>query len=84
MLEEVMLDNYFLLVRRIPGINLSPQSYWELDTYTTSHLLKCEKEIMKKEEEEYNKHNKNKVGNTSQRTNSEEMEEVMEDLQEEE
>lgn len=42
--------------------------------------MKCEKEIMKKEEEEYNKQN----GKTTPRdSNSEEMEEVMEDLQEE-
>lgn len=80
MLEEVMLDNYFLLVRRIPGINLSVDAFWDLDTYTTGQLLEREKEIMKKEEDEYNK----QKGKTTPRdSNSEEMEEVMEDLQEE-
>jgi len=73
-----MLDNYFLIVRRIPGISLSPDKYWNLDTYTTSHLLKREKEIMDKEEEEYNK----QKGKTKPREkNSEEMEELMSELQ---
>lgn len=54
-LEELLLDEYFLLVRRIPGINLTPTAYWELDTYTTGHLLSLEKEIIEREEEEYRK-----------------------------
>jgi hypothetical protein len=75
-----MLDDYFLLVRRIPGISLSVDAFWEMDTYTTGRLLEREKEIMKKEEDEYNK----QKGKSKPRgTNSEEMEEIMEDLQEE-
>ena len=34
MIEEAMLDEYFLLVRRIPGISLSPKECWELKTKT--------------------------------------------------
>lgn len=49
-----MLDEYFLLVRRIPGISLSPKEYWELDTVTTQYLLDLEKQIMKEEEKSYN------------------------------
>lgn len=49
-----MLDEYFLLVRRIPGISLSPKEYWELDTFTTQYLLDLEKKIMKEEEKSYN------------------------------
>lgn len=54
MIEEAMLDEYFLLVRRIPGISLSPKEYWELDTFTTQYLLDLEKQIMKEEEKSYN------------------------------
>ena len=50
MIEEAMLSEYFLLVRRIPGLSLSPEEYWDLDTFTTQYLLDLEKEIMKEEE----------------------------------
>lgn len=46
-----MLSEYFLLVRRIPGISLSINEYWELDTFTTQYLLDLEKKIMKAEED---------------------------------
>lgn len=48
-----MLEEYFLLVRRIPGISLSPKEYWELDTWTTAKLLDMERAIMKEEEKAY-------------------------------
>ena len=53
-----MLEDYFLLVRRISGLNLSINDYWELDTWTTAKLLDMEKQIMEEEQREYNKQNK--------------------------
>lgn len=44
-----MLEEYFLLVRRIPGIALSVEDYWNLDTWTTAKLLSMEREIIKEE-----------------------------------
>jgi len=52
-IEEVMLEEYFLLVRRIKGISLSVKDYWELDTWTTSKLLSMERRIMEEEAKEY-------------------------------
>ena len=57
-IEEAMLEEYFLLVRRINGLGLSIQDYWELDTWTTAKLLDMEKQIMEEEQKEYNKQNK--------------------------
>lgn len=48
-----MLEEYFLLVRRIQGIGLSVEEYWELDTWTTSKLLSMERKIMEEEEKAY-------------------------------
>ena len=48
-----MLEEYFLLVRRIPGISLSVEDYWNLDTWTTAKLLDMEKKIMEEEAKEY-------------------------------
>lgn len=50
-----MLEEYFLLVRRISGIGLSVDEYWELDTWTTAKLLDMERQIMEEESKEYNK-----------------------------
>ena len=50
-IEEAMLEEYFLLVRRVPGISLSPSEYWELDTFTTRKLIELEMEIIEKEQE---------------------------------
>ena len=44
-----MLEEYFLLVRRIPGISLSVEDYWELDTWTTAKLLDMEQKIIDEE-----------------------------------
>ena len=52
-IEEYQLEEYFLLVRRIPGISLSVKDYWELDTWTTAKLLDMEKRIMEEEAKEY-------------------------------
>ena len=53
LIEEIMLEEYFLLVRRIPGIALSIDEYWELDTWTTSKLLSLEKKIMEEEQKQF-------------------------------
>lgn len=45
-----MLEDYFLLIRRIPGISLSPNEYWNLDTFTTQKLLSLELEIIEEEQ----------------------------------
>lgn len=52
-----MLEEYFLLVRRIKGIGLSVQDYWELDSWTTAKLLDMERKILEEEQKEYNKQN---------------------------
>ena len=44
-----MLEDYFLLVRRIPGISLSIEDYWNMDTWTTEKLLTMERELIKEE-----------------------------------
>ena len=48
-----MLEEYFLLVRRIGGISLSIEDYWELDTWTTAKLLDMEKKIIEEEQKQY-------------------------------
>ena len=53
-----MLEDYFLLVRRISGLNLSIDDYWELDTWTTAKLLSMEKKIIEEEQKAYGKDNK--------------------------
>ena len=70
-----MLEDYFLLVRRISGLNLSINDYWELDTWTTAKLLDLEKRIIKEEQKEYNKNNKSYEERPD--GNSEEMNELV-------
>ena len=48
-IEEAMLEEYFLLVRRIQGIGLSIDDYWSLDTWTTAKLLTMERAIIDEE-----------------------------------
>lgn len=81
-LEEVMLEQYFLLVRRIPGISLSPREYWETDTYTTTKLLELEHEVIKKEEKEYRKA-KGESYSEPRDTSSQEMMDLADEMQEE-
>ena len=52
-IEEAMLEEYFLLVRRIQGIGLSVEDYWQLDTWTTAKLLSMEKRIIEEEQKAY-------------------------------
>lgn len=49
-IEESMLEDYFLLVRRVQGIGLTIDQYWEMDTWTTAKLLDIEKSIMIEEQ----------------------------------
>ena len=53
-IEEAMLEEYFLLVRRIQGIGLSVEDYWNLDTFTTAKLLSMERRIIEEEQKAYN------------------------------
>ena len=48
-----MIEEYFILVRRIEGIGLSIDDYWEMDTWTTAKLLSMERKIMEEEAKEY-------------------------------
>lgn len=75
-----MLEDYFLLVRRIPGISLSPSDFWELDTFTTQKLVSLELEIMKKEEEAMNKSKSDYVERPD--GNAEEMNSLMDEMSE--
>ena len=54
-IEEAQLEEYFLLVRRIQGIGLSVEDYWNLDTWTTAKLLSMERKIIEEEQKEFNK-----------------------------
>ena len=73
-----MLEEYFLLVRRIQGLGLSVGDYWELDTWTTAKLLSLERQIMEEEQKEYNK--QNKVYEERPDGNSEEMNDLVDEM----
>lgn len=77
-----MLEDYFLLVRRISGLSLSPNEFWELDTFTTQKLLDMEMDILKKEQEEYDKLNKKNTYVEQPEGNSEEMNNIVEMMSE--
>lgn len=77
-IEEAMLEDYFLLVRRIQGIGLSVDEYWELDTFTTAKLLSMERKIMEEEQKEYNKNNKEYIERPD--GNSDEMNDLMDEM----
>ena len=53
-IEQLMLEIYMLLTHRIPGLGLSLNDFWEMDTWTTSKLYCMEMEIIKEEEKELN------------------------------
>lgn len=72
-----MLEEYFLLVRRIPGISLSPKEYWELDTWTTAKLVDLEKRIIEEEQKQVSdkkQYEERPIGN------SEEMNELVDEM----
>ena len=78
MIEEQQLEEYFLLVRRIPGISLSIDDYWQMDTWTTSKLLLMEKAIIEEEQKELNK--SKKTYEERPQGNSEEMNDLVDEM----
>lgn len=78
LIEEVMLEEYFLLVRRISGISLSINEYWEMDTWTTGKLLAMERAIIEEEQKEFNKDNDEYVERPD--GNSQEMNDLMDEM----
>ena len=73
-----MLEEYFLLVRRIGGISLSVNEYWEMDTWTTSKLLTMERAIIEEEQKEFNKDKDDYVERPD--GNSQEMNDLMDEM----
>jgi len=73
-----MLEDYFLLVRRIPGLSLSPSDFWELDTYTTQKLLEMELEIIEEEQKQLKESEGKKDYVEQPEKNSEEMNDIVE------
>ena len=76
-----MLEEYFLLVRRIQGIGLSVDDYWSMDTWTTAKLLSMERAIM---EEEAKQHSDKKQYVERPEGNSEEMNDLVDEMMEDE
>lgn len=77
-IEEIMLEDYFLLVRRIGGLSLSIDEYWELDTWTTAKLLSLERKIIEEEQKEFNKDKDEYVERPD--GNSQEMNDLMDEM----
>ena len=77
-----MLEDYFLLVRRITGIGLSLEDYWNMDTWSTAFLLITEREIMKQEQEEYEKSQGKNKYKERPNGNSDEMNKLMDEMTE--
>lgn len=55
-LEEILLNKYFLLVKRVEGIGLSLNDFWEMDTKQFNLLYNNELEIIQAEQKEMEKH----------------------------
>ena len=72
-----MLEDYFLLVRRIQGIGLTLDDYWNMDSWSCAKLLSMEKAIIEEEQKEYNK--QNKVYEERPDGNSDEMNELVDE-----
>ena len=73
-----MIEEFFLLVRRIQGIGLSIDDYWEMDTWTTAKLLNMERQIIEEEQKEFNK--QNNVYEERPDGNSEEMNDLVDEM----
>lgn len=73
-----MLEDYFLLVRRIPGLSLSVNDYWEMDTFTTHKLLEMELEIIEEEQKQLKEAEGKKEYVEQPEENSEEMNNIVE------
>ena len=72
-----MIEEYFLLVRRVQGLGLSVKDYWELDTWTTAKLLSLERAIIDEESKQYS--DKNEYVERPD-GNSEEMNDLMDEM----
>ena len=77
-----MLNDYFLLVRRIPGLSMSVEDFWELDTWTTQKLLDMELQIIEKEEEQMNEIEGKHKYSEEHEGDSEDMKNIMEMMSE--
>ena len=75
-----MLEEYFLLVRRIQGIGLSINEYWDLDTWTTAKLLSLERKIIEEEQKEARKYSDKKDYIERPDGNSEEMNDLVDEM----
>ena len=73
-----MLEEYYILVKRIEGLSLSPMEYWELDTFTTQKLLDLEKETMEREAAAYGKEKYKEFSDE----NSDDMMDIVQDMTE--
>lgn len=76
-IEEAQLEEYFLLVRRIQGIGLTVEDYWNLDTWTTAKLLNMERQIIEEEQKAYSD---KKEYVERPEGNSEEMNDLMDEM----
>lgn len=79
-IEEAMLEEYFLLVRRIQGIGLSINDYWDLDTWTTAKLLSLERQIIEEEQKEARKYSSKKDYVERPDGNSSEMNDLVDEM----
>lgn len=52
-LENMMLDEYYILTKRIKGMGLSLKEYWDSDSYQIGYIFQKEKELMDYESKEY-------------------------------
>lgn len=77
-IEEAMLEDYFLLVRRIKGMGLSLDDYWQMDSWSTAKLLSMERAIID-EEIKSNPDYKNKYEERPE-GNSEEMNDLVDEM----
>ena len=77
-IEEAMLEDYFLLVRRVKGMGLSLDDYWQMDSWSTAKLLSMERAIID-EEIKSNPDYKNKYEERPE-GNSEEMNDLVDEM----
>jgi len=49
----MLLDEFFLLVRRIPGLSMSLDDFWNSDCDEINYILHKELEIIKEEQKHY-------------------------------
>lgn len=54
-IEEQFINEYFILVRRVKGMGLTLNEFWDMDLKTFGQLFSNEMEIIKQEEKEAEK-----------------------------